>query len=40
MEGNKKKHNIQGDIKTQLGQDFEVVKIMRFLRQIGMFEEI
>ena len=32
----RKKHNIR----TLLGKDCEVVKIMRFLKEIGMFEEI
>ena len=40
MKGIGKKHNIQGDIRTLLGKDCEVEKIMRFLKGIGMFEEI
>ena len=36
----RKKHNIQSDIKTLLGKDCEVYKMMRFLREIWMFEEI
>ena len=36
----KKKHNIQGDIETLLGKDCELEKIMRFLKGIGVFEEI
>ena len=36
----RKKHNIQSDIRTLLGKDCEVEKIMRFLNGIGMFEEI
>ena len=37
---NRKKYNIQGDIRTLLGKDSEVEKIMRFLKRIRMFEEI
>ena len=37
---NRKKHNIHGDIGTLLGNDCEVDKIMRFLKGIGMLEEI
>ena len=41
MEGQqKKKQNIQGDIRTLLGKDCEMEKIMRFLREIRMFEKI
>ena len=40
MEDSRKKHNIQGDIRTLLGKDCEVEKMMRFLREIGIFEEI
>ena len=40
MEGQQNKHNIQGDIRILLGKDCEVEKIMRFLREMGMFEEI
>ena len=36
----RKKHNIQGDIRTLLGKDCEVEKKMRFLREIGMFGEM
>ena len=35
MEGS----NIQGVIRTLLGKDYEVEKMMRFLREIGIFEE-
>ena len=35
-----KKYNIQGDIGTLLGKDCKVEKVMRFLMEIGMFEEI
>ena len=34
------KHNILGDIGTLLRKDCEVEKMMRFLREIGIFEEI
>ena len=37
---NRKKYNIQGDIRTLLEKDCEVVKMMRFLSKIGIFEEI
>ena len=37
--GTRKKHNIQGDIRTLQGKDCEVEKMMRFLREMGMFEE-
>ena len=36
----RKKHNIQGDKRTQPGKDCEVEKIMRFLKGLGMFNEI
>ena len=36
----RKKHNIQGDIRTLLEKDCEMEKMIRFLREIGMFEEI
>ena len=36
----RKKNNIHGDIRTLLGKDFEVEKMMRFLREIKMFKEI
>ena len=36
----RKKNNIQGDIRTLLGKDCEVEKTMRFLKGIGIFEEI
>ena len=31
----RRKHNIQGDIRTLLGKEFEVEKMIRFLREIG-----
>ena len=31
----RKKHNIQGDIRTLLGKNCEVEKIIRFLREMG-----
>ena len=40
MEGQQKKHNIQGNIRTVLGKECEVEKMMRFLWEIGMFEKI
>ena len=36
----RKKFNIQSDIKTLLGKDCEVEKMMEFFREIGIFEEI
>ena len=36
----RKKYNIQRDIRTLLGKDCEVKKMMRFLRDIVMFGEI
>ena len=36
----RKKHNIQGDIRTLLRKDCEVEKMMRLLREIEIFEEI
>ena len=35
-----KEHHIQSDIRTLLGKDCDVEKMMRFLREIGLFEEI
>ena len=41
MEDSRRKHNIPcDDIKTLLGKDCEVGKIMKFLKRIGMFEKI
>ena len=37
---NRKKYNIQGDTRTPLRKDCEVEKIMRFLREMGKFDEI
>ena len=34
------KHNVQGDIKALLGKDCEVEQMMKFLKEIGKFEEI
>ena len=36
----RKKSNIQGDIMTLLGKNCEVKKVMKLLREMGMFEEI
>ena len=40
MEGHRKKHNVQDNKKTLLEKDCEVEKMMRFLREIEIFEEI
>ena len=40
MEGTAERNNIQGDIRILLGKECEEEKMMRFLREIGMFEEI
>ena len=40
MEGQKKKHNIQGAMGALLGKDCEVEQMMKFLKEIGKFEEI
>ena len=37
---NKIKYNIQGDIKTLLERDCKVEIVMKFLKDIKMFEEI
>ena len=36
----RKKYNIQGDIKTLLGKNCVVEKMMRFLKEMEMYEEI
>ena len=36
----RKKYNVQGDLRTAMGKDCEVEKIMRFLKETEMFEEI
>ena len=36
----RKKHNILDDIRKLLGKECEVEKMTRFLREIGLFEEI
>ena len=33
-------HNIQSNIKMLLGRDCEVEKVMRFLKDVGEFDEI
>ena len=40
MEREQKKYNIQGNIKTLLGRDCDVEMVMRFLKDIEIFEEI
>ena len=40
MEGSRKKHNIQGDIRTVLGKDCEMEKIMMVLKGKSMFVEV
>ena len=40
VEGQQTKCNIRGDMKALLGKDCEVEKIMRFLKEIEMYEEI
>ena len=37
---NRKKYNIQGDIGALLGKNWEVEKMIRFLKKTEMFEEI
>ena len=36
----RKNYNIKDNIKTLLGKHYEVEKIMRFLKEIEIFEEI
>ena len=36
----RKKYNIQGDIGTLLGKNYEVEKEMRFLKETDMYEQI
>ena len=40
MEGHQKKYIIQIDIRMLLGRDYEVKKVMRYLKDLGVFEEI
>ena len=40
MKGQQKNYNIKGDIKTLLGRNCEAEKVMRFLVDIKIFEEI
>ena len=40
MEGLEKEKNVQSDKRTLLGKNFEVEKIMRYLREIEISEEI
>ena len=40
MEKKQKKYNIQSDIKTLLGNDSKVEKIIKFFKEIEIFEEI
>ena len=40
MEGHQKKYNIQSDIRALLIRDCEVDKVMRFLKNLEVFEEI
>ena len=39
MEGEQKKYNIKMDIETLLGKDCEVETIMKFFKEIQIFEE-
>ena len=40
MEGHRAKYNIRGDIRALLGEDCELEQMMKFLKEIGKFEEI
>ena len=40
MKGYQKKYNVQSKLKTQLGKDCEVEKVMRYIKDIEVFEEI
>ena len=40
MEEWQKKYNIQSDIKTILGKGCDVEKLMKFLEEMEVFEEI
>ena len=40
MEGQQKKYNAQSDLRALLGKSCEVEKMMRFLKETKMFEEI
>ena len=40
MEGLQKTYNTQSDIRTLLRRDCEAEKIMRYLKDRGVFEEI
>ena len=40
MKEQHKKYKIHDNIKTQLGKDCEVEKVLRFLNEIQIFEEI
>ena len=36
----RRKHDVEGDIEKVLGKDCEVGKVMRFLKEIKMYEKI
>ena len=40
MDEQQKKYNIGSDIKTLLGKDCKVEKIIKFLRDVDIYEEI
>ena len=40
MERYQKKYNIKSDIRTLLGRDCEVEKVMKYFKDIRVFEEI
>ena len=40
MQGKKKETQYPGDTRTLLGMDFEMEKMIRFLREIEIFEKI
>ena len=40
MEGQQKKYNMQSDIEILLGKDCEVEKIIKFLKELEIFEKI
>ena len=36
----RRKHNIQYNVRKTLGKDFELANVMKFLKKINSFEEI
>ena len=39
MEGHQKKNDIQSNVKMLFGRDCELEKVIRFFKEVGVFDE-